>query len=84
MAYSHVLVVSWKVAGGTAPYRLTISVTGPDGVAAVEAAEALEGTRRFELAFPDGAPVVVSVEVEDAAGSTASGMTSVLLTGPTP
>jgi hypothetical protein len=84
MAYSHVLVVSWKVTGGTASYQLAIKVTGPDGIAAVEDEEALEGTRRFELTYPDGGTVVASVEVRDAAGSIASGMTSVSLVDVTP
>ena len=79
MVYSHVLIVSWKVIGGTAPYRLTIKVTGPDGVAEVEAEEVLEGTRRFELAYPDGGTALVTVEAEDGAGSTVSGMTSISL-----
>ena len=79
MAYSHVLIVSWKVTGGIAPFRLTIQVTGPDGVAAVEAEEALEGTKRFELAYPNGGTVLVTVEAEDGAGSTVSGMTNASL-----
>lgn len=79
MAYSHVLIVSWKVTGGTAPFRLTIQVTGQDGVATVEAEEVLEGTRRFELAYPDGGTIRVTVNAEDGVGSTVSGMTNVLL-----
>lgn len=79
MAYSHVLIVSWRVAGGIPPYRLTLKVTGPDGVTAIESEQALEGTRRFELEYPDGGTVLVSVEVEDTAGSTASGMTNLSL-----
>lgn len=79
MPYSHILIVSWKVTGGAAPYRVTIKVTGPDGVAAVEDEDALEGTRRFELAYRDGGTALVTVEVEDSARSTASGMTSISL-----
>jgi hypothetical protein len=80
MAYSHVLIVNWKVTGGTTPYRrLTINITGPDGVSTVEKEEALEGTRRFELVYPDGGTVLVRVEVEDAAGGTASGRSSISL-----
>lgn len=79
MRHSHVLTVSWKITGGTAPYRLSIKVTGPDGLAVVESAEPLEGARRFELAYPDGGTVIVSVEVEDAAGASASGTANVTL-----
>ena len=79
MAYSHVLTVSWKVTGGTDPYRLSIRVTGPGGQTVAESEEMLEGERRFELAYPNGGTVIVSIEVEDAAGSSASGMANVSL-----
>lgn len=79
MEHSHVLTVSWKITGGTAPYRLSIKVTGPDGLTVVDSEETLEGERKFELAYPDGGTVIVSVEVEDAAGSSASGTASVTL-----
>ncbi|MFC2108389.1 hypothetical protein ACFLS5_02900 [Candidatus Bipolaricaulota bacterium] len=79
MQHSHVLTVSWKITGGAAPYHLTLEVTGPDGITAVEGEEALEGTRRFELAYPGGGTVLVNAVVEDAAGSVASGMASASL-----
>ena len=79
LAYSHVLTVFWKITGGTAPHHLTIGVTGPDGVTSVEGEETLEGTRRFELAYPDGGTVLVNAIVEDAAGSAVSGMASASL-----
>ncbi len=77
--YSHILTVSWEVLGGTPPYQLTIKVTGPDGVTTAESEKTLKGTRSFELAYPNGGTVLVSAEVEDAAGASASGMTSVSL-----
>ncbi|MBN1857753.1 hypothetical protein JW848_00945 [Candidatus Bipolaricaulota bacterium] len=77
--YSHVLVVSWKVGGGASPYRLNIEVTNPNGETVIERDDALEGTRRFELLYPEGGTARVSVEVEDAVGSTASGAASVTL-----
>jgi len=74
MAHSHILTVSWEIAGGTAPYMLTVTVTGPDGVTVVETEEAPKGRREFELSYPGGGAVQVTVEVTDAAGSVASGM----------
>jgi len=78
-AYSDVVVVSWKISGGALPYKLIIRVTGPDGVTVAEGDNASEGTRSFKLAYPKGGTVLVSAEVEDAAGASASGMTSVSL-----
>jgi len=77
--YSHVVEVSWKVKGGTPPYQIVIELTGPDGVTKFHHEEALEGTRKFELASPDGGTAFVNVRVKDSSGSTASGMTSVTL-----
>jgi len=77
--HSHVLTLSWKISGGTAPYQLAIKMTGPDGVTVVESVDMLEGERRFELAYPKGGTVTVSVEVKDAAGSSASGSANVNL-----
>ncbi|MFC2077869.1 hypothetical protein ACFLTM_03585 [Candidatus Bipolaricaulota bacterium] len=71
--HSHILTVSWEISGGTPPYRLTISITGPDGNTMVESDEVLKGTREFELTYPDGGAVRVTAEVEDASGSVASG-----------
>jgi len=78
-AHSHTLVVSWEIAGGTPPYRLTIKVTGPDGSTVVESEDALAGTREFKLAFPDGGLVQIAAEVTDAAGAAASGTASASL-----
>lgn len=77
--YTHVAEVSWKVTGGRSPYQIVIEITGPDGMTKVHHEEALEGTRKFELNYPDGGTIFVNVEVQDSSGSTASGMTSVLL-----
>jgi hypothetical protein len=76
---SHILDVSWKVTGGTAPYKVTVAVTGPDGGAVVETEEALEGTRGFPLNFPEGGNILVRVDVSDGAGSTVSGTARVTL-----
>jgi len=61
------------------PYRLSVKVTGPDGVAVHDTEEAPEGARRFELTYPDGGTVIVSIEVEDAAGSSTSGSANATL-----
>ncbi|MFC2078878.1 hypothetical protein ACFLSZ_02750 [Candidatus Bipolaricaulota bacterium] len=79
MDYSHEVIVSWKISGGTAPYRVSIRVTGPDGLTVDESEEMLEGERRFEFAYPKGGSVVVSIEVEDAAGASVSGTANVTL-----
>lgn len=76
---SHILDVSWKVTGGTAPYEVTIAVTGPDGGTAVETEEALEGTRGFPLSYPEGGNILVRVDVRDGAGATVSGTARVTL-----
>jgi len=81
-AYSHVLHVSWEVSGGSPPHRITIVITGPDGVTSERMAEALAGTEHFELACPDGGTAQVRVEVEDGAGGSATGMGDVSLTPP--
>jgi len=65
--------------GGTPPYVLSVTVTGPDGVAVVKGAESLEGAESFELAAPNGGSAAVSVEVVDAAGASASGTAHVAL-----
>jgi len=77
--HSHVLAVSWEISGGVPPYQLNIEVTGPDGQTVAEGDEVLQGTRRFELTYPEGGTAQVSVQVGDAAGSTASGTASVSL-----
>ncbi|MFC2099766.1 hypothetical protein ACFLSF_02930, partial [Candidatus Bipolaricaulota bacterium] len=79
VAHSHVVTVSWEITGGTPPYAVSITVTGPDGVAVVKGAEALEGAESFELATPNGGTAAVSVEVKDAAGASASGTARVTL-----
>ena len=79
LTLSHILTLSWEISGGIPPYRLAIKITGPDGQTVVESDEMLEGERRFELAYPKGGTVTVSVEVEDAAGSSASGTANVNL-----
>ena len=79
-AFSHVLIVSWKVTGGVEPYRLILKITGPDGAAIEEEEEALEDTRSFGLAYPAGGNVLVSAEVVDAAGASVTGSTHATLT----
>jgi hypothetical protein len=76
---SHILDVSWKVTGGTAPYEVAIAVTGPDGGTVVQTEEALEGTRGFPLNYPEGGNILVRVDVRDGAGSTVSGTARVTL-----
>jgi len=76
---SHGLEVSWKVTGGTPPYEVTIEITGPDGATEVHGVEALEGRRKFDLAYPSGGAVSVDVKAKDSAGSSASAMSSVWL-----
>ena len=77
--HSHVVAVSWKITGGTPPYALSITVTGPDGAVISQGGEAIEGEESFELAYPNGGTATVSVAVKDAAGASASGMASVTL-----
>ena len=78
--HSHILVVTWEVSGGVPDYQVNIEVTGPDGETMVGRDDVLQGTRRFELMYPDGGTARVRVEAEDSAGSTASGTASVSLT----
>ena len=79
-AYTHVLVVSWTVTGGTGPYQVLVAVTGPDGVQTVETEEPLVGTREFPLVYPEGGIVLVAVEVSDEAGARVSGSSHTILT----
>jgi hypothetical protein len=77
--HTHVVSVSWKISGGTPPYTLSVTLTGPDGAAIAKGGEAPEGEERFELTYPDGGTATVSVEVRDAAGASASGTARVTL-----
>jgi len=80
MAYTHILVVSWTVTGGTGPYQVVVTVTGPDGVETVETEDSLAGSREFPLLYPDGGTVLVAVEVNDDAGARVSGSSRTILT----
>jgi len=77
--YSHKLDVSWKVTGGTPPYDVTIEITGPDGATKIHGVDALEGTRKFDLAYPGGGAVSVDARAKDSSGSSASAMAGVSL-----
>jgi len=77
--YTHILVVSWTVTGGTGPYEMIVRVTGPDGVEVSEVEGPLSGKREFPVVYPGGGTVLVAVEVQDGTGATVSGSTRTLL-----
>ena len=82
--FSHGLEISWKAAGGTPPHQVTVKVTGPDGLDQAYPEGTVEGTRRINLAYPNGGLATVEVRVEDSSGSIASATASVLLAPASP
>jgi len=79
-SFSHELEVSWKISGGKPPYQVTIEITDPSGLTQTFSAEALEGTKKFQLNFPGGGMVKIKATVRDSGGSSASAQASASLT----